>query len=186
MAGVRASEAASGHYLDPAIGSMLTQGATSTPGVTGDSAALPPAGARAYLEVSAGAPGYGAEGVYSSGRSMEASSPGIGRGSRENSADRSPAAGNPPCGIMKVGSLKHFSLPLILKVTLEEFPRRVIDSGEPLNRQNKGVINWGPRGRRGGGVRAPQGDQIKVQHLSSDASTQKNKSKTRKKPKSPC
>lgn len=146
MAGVRASDAASGHYLDPAIGSMLTQGASNTPGVTGDSAALPPAGARAYLEVSAGAQGYGAEGVYSSGRSREACSPGFGRGSRDNSADRSPAAGNTPCGIMKVGSFKHFSLQWILKVTLEEFPRRVIDSGETINRQNKCVINWGPRG----------------------------------------
>ncbi|TNM96957.1 hypothetical protein fugu_015113 [Takifugu bimaculatus] len=102
MAEVQASDAASGHYLDPAIGSMLTQGATSAPGVTGGSAALPPAGARAYLEVSAAAQGYGAEGVYS--RSREDSSPRIGRGSRDNSADRSPAAGNAPCGIMKDGS----------------------------------------------------------------------------------
>lgn len=124
MAGVRASDAASGHYLDPAISSMLTQGASSTPGVTGDSAALPPAGTRAYLEVSAGAQGCGAEGVYSSGRSREDSSPRIGRGSRDNSTDRSPAAANAPCGIMKVGSFKHFSLSSILKVTLEEFPMR--------------------------------------------------------------
>lgn len=117
MAGLRASDAASGHYLDPAVGSMLTQGATGTPGVPGDSAAPPPAGARAYLEVSAAAQGCGAEGVYSSGGSREGSSPRMGRGSRDHSADRSPAAGNTPCGIMKVGSFKHFSLSSLLKVT---------------------------------------------------------------------
>lgn len=117
MAGVQASDAAAGHYPDPAIGSMLTQGASNAPGVPGDTAALPPAGTRAYLEVSAAAQGYGAEGVYSSGRSREDSSPRIGGGSRDHSADRSPAAGNTPCGIMKVGSFKHFSLWTILKVT---------------------------------------------------------------------
>ncbi|CAG02822.1 unnamed protein product [Tetraodon nigroviridis] len=82
---------------------MLTQGASSAPGVPGDSAAPPAAGTRAYLEVSAAAQGYGADGVFSC---REDSSPRIGRGSRDHSADRSPAAGNPPCGIMKVGSLK--------------------------------------------------------------------------------
>lgn len=132
MAGVRASDAASGHFLDPAIGSMLTQGATSKPGVTGDSSALPPAGTRAYLEVSAGAQGSGAEGASSSGGSRGDSSPRIGRGSRDNSADRSPAAGNTPCGIMKVGSFRRFSLSPVLKVTLEEFPMRL--SGETIKK----------------------------------------------------
>lgn len=144
MAEVQASDAASGHYLDPAIGSMLTQGATSAPGVTGGSAALPPAGARAYLEVSAAAQSYGAEGVYS--RSREDSSPRIGRGSRDNSADRSPAAGNAPCGIMKVGSFKHFSLSTILKVTLEESPTCSIQGGGTM----KDMIDVAP------GVKGPQ------------------------------
>lgn len=94
MAEVQASDAASGHYLDPAVGSMLTQGGS------GGSAALPPAPARAYLEVSAAAQGSGAEGVHS--RSREDGSPRIGGGSRDHSADRSPP--NAPCGIMKVGS----------------------------------------------------------------------------------
>lgn len=103
MAGVHASDAASGHFLDPAIGSPPAQGATSAAGLTGDAAALPPAGTRAYLEVSAAGQVYGAEGVYTNGRHREHSSPRIGRGSRDNSAERGHGAGNTPCGIMKVG-----------------------------------------------------------------------------------
>lgn len=145
MAGVQASDAASGHYLDPAIGSVLTQGATSAPGVTGGSAALSAAGTRAYLEVSAAAQGYGAEGVYGSGRSTEDSSPRIGRGSRDSSADRSPAAGNAPCGIMKVGSFRRFSLSTVLKVTLEESPTCTIQGDERRKRQSRCVIKCGAR-----------------------------------------
>ncbi len=103
MAGVHASDAVSGHFLDPAIGSPPAQGATSAAGTTGDGAALPPTGTRAYLEVSAAAQGYGAEGVYTNGRYREHSSSRIGSGSRDNSAERSHGAGNTPCGIMKVG-----------------------------------------------------------------------------------
>lgn len=116
MAGVHASDAASGHFLDPSTGSLSTQGAISTAGVTGDTAALPSAGTRAYLEVSSAARGYGAEGVYTNGRYREDRSPRIGSGSRDNSAERSQGAGNTPCGIMKVRSLKH-SLTTDLKVT---------------------------------------------------------------------
>ncbi|TMS15031.1 Inactive phospholipase C-like protein 2 [Larimichthys crocea] len=104
MAGVHASDAVSGHFLDPAIGSQPAQGATNAPGITGDSAPLPPTGTRTYLEVSAAAQGYGAEGVYTNGRYREHSSPRIGSGSRDNSAERIQGAGNTPCGIMKDGS----------------------------------------------------------------------------------
>ena len=107
MAGVHASDAVSGQFLDPAIGPPPAQGATNATGVTGDAAAVTPTGTRAYLEVSAAAQGYGAEGVYTNGRHRENSSPRIGSGSRDNSAERSQGAGNPPCGIMKVGWLKH-------------------------------------------------------------------------------
>lgn len=99
MAGVHASDAASGHFLAP----PPTQGATNAAGVAGDAAALPPTGTRAYLEVSAAAQVHGAEGVYTNGRYREHSSPRIGSGSRDNSAERSQGAGITPCGIMKVG-----------------------------------------------------------------------------------
>lgn len=123
MAGVHASDAASGHFLDPAVGLPPTQGATNTAGVTGDAAALPSAGTRAYLEVSAAGQVYGAEGVYTNGRYREQSSPRIGSGSRDNSAERSQGAGNTPCGIMKVGWLKPLSLSTILKVTQGGFAK---------------------------------------------------------------
>lgn len=103
MAGVHASDAVSGHSVDPAISSPPAQGATNAAGITGDGAALPPTGTRTYLEVSAAAQGYGAEGVYTNGRYRENSSSRIGSGSRDNSAERSQGAGNTPCGIMKVG-----------------------------------------------------------------------------------
>lgn len=103
MAGVHASDAVSGHFLDPAIGVPPAQGATNTAGITGNAAALPSTGTRAYLEVSAAAQGYGAEGVYTNGRYREHGSPRIGSGSRDNSAERIQGAGNTPCGIMKVG-----------------------------------------------------------------------------------
>ncbi|TKS92207.1 hypothetical protein D9C73_025591 [Collichthys lucidus] len=101
MAGVHASDAVSGHFLDPAFGSQPAQGATNAPGITGDAAPLPPTGTRTYLEVSAAGQGYGAEGVYTNGRYRENSSPRIGSGSRDNSAERIQGAGNTPCGIMK-------------------------------------------------------------------------------------
>lgn len=105
MAGVHVSDAAFGHFLDlpPA------QGATGAAGLTGgDAVPLPPAGTgagtRAYLEVSTAAGQvFGAEGVYTNGRHRELSSPRIGSGSREHSAERGHGAGNAPCGIMKVG-----------------------------------------------------------------------------------
>lgn len=113
MAGVHASDAVSGHFLDSAIGSPPAQGATNAAGITGDAAAIPPTGTRAYLEVSAAAQGYGAEGVYTNGRYREHGSPRIGRGSRDSSAERSQGAGNIPCGIMKVGLFKHL-IPLVM------------------------------------------------------------------------
>lgn len=103
MAGVHASDAVSGHFLDPAFGAQPAQGATNAAGITSDAAALHPAGTRAYLDVSAASQGYGAEGVYTNGRYRQHGSPRIGSGSRDNSAERSQGAGNPPCGIMKVG-----------------------------------------------------------------------------------
>lgn len=102
MAGVHASDAVSGHFLDLAISAPPAQGATNAAGMTGDSAALPPTVTRTYLEVSAAAQGYGAEGVYTNGRYREHGSPRIGSGSRDNSAERIQGAGNTPCGIMKV------------------------------------------------------------------------------------
>lgn len=108
MAGVHASDALSGHFLDPAIGVQPAQGATSPAGISGDAAALTPSGTRAYLEV---AQGYGAEGVYTNGRYREHGSPRIGSGSRDNSAERIQGAGNPPCGIMKVGWFTRLSPP---------------------------------------------------------------------------
>ncbi|KAF3846003.1 hypothetical protein F7725_003081 [Dissostichus mawsoni] len=89
----------SGHFLDPTLGSPPAQGATDTAGTPGEAAALTLTGTRAYLEVSAAAHGYGAEGVYTNGRYREHGSPRS--GSRDNSADRSQGAGNIPCGIMK-------------------------------------------------------------------------------------
>lgn len=103
MAGVHASDALSGHFLDLAIGAPPTQGEINAAGITGDAAALPATGTRAYLEVSAAsAQGYGAEGVYTNGRYREHGSPRIGSGSRDNSTERSQGGGNTPCGIMKV------------------------------------------------------------------------------------
>ncbi|XP_053194164.1 inactive phospholipase C-like protein 2 [Scomber japonicus] len=105
MAGVHASDALSGHFLDLAIGAPPTQGEINAAGITGDAAALPATGTRAYLEVSAAsAQGYGAEGVYTNGRYREHGSPRIGSGSRDNSTERSQGGGNTPCGIMKDGS----------------------------------------------------------------------------------
>ncbi|XP_049925449.1 inactive phospholipase C-like protein 2 isoform X2 [Epinephelus moara] len=104
MAGVHASDVVSGHFLDPTIGAPPAQGATNIAGITGDAAAVTLTGTRAYLEVSAAAQGYGAEGVYTNGRYREHSSPRIGSGSRDNSTERSQGAGNTPCGIMKDGS----------------------------------------------------------------------------------
>lgn len=108
MAGVHASDAAAlGHFLDP----PPVQGATGAAGLTGgDAAPLQPAGAgtgtRAYLEVSSASSAasqvFGAEGVYTNGRHRQLSSPRIGSGSREPSAERE--RGHTPCGIMKVGS----------------------------------------------------------------------------------
>ncbi|CAB1455206.1 unnamed protein product [Pleuronectes platessa] len=109
MAGVHTSDAVSGHFLDHA---PSAQGATNAPGLTGVAAALPAACTRAYLEVSGAAQGCGAEGVYTNGRYRELGSPRVGSGSRDHSADRSQGAGNAPCGIMKVGGLKHFILPV--------------------------------------------------------------------------
>lgn len=108
MAGVHASDVVSGHFLDPTLGSPQAQGTTDTAGTPGEAAALTLTGTRAYLEVSAAAHGYGAEGVYTNGRYREHSSPRS--GSRDNSADRSQGAGNIPCGIMKVGWFKHLIL----------------------------------------------------------------------------
>jgi len=107
MAGVHASDVLSGHFLQPTIGAPPPpppgQGASNTAGIPGDAAALTLTGARAYLEVSAAAQGYGAEGVYANGRYREHGSPRIGSGSRDHSAERiSHGAGNAPCGIMKV------------------------------------------------------------------------------------
>ncbi|KAF7668735.1 hypothetical protein LDENG_00290860 [Lucifuga dentata] len=102
MAGVYASDAVSGHFLDPVVGAPPVQGATNATGVSGDAAPLPVTGTRAYLEVSAAAQGYGAEGVYTNGRYRDHGSPRIGGGSRDNSAERSHGGGNTPCGIMKV------------------------------------------------------------------------------------
>uniref|UniRef100_A0A3B4WVR9 Phosphoinositide phospholipase C n=1 Tax=Seriola lalandi dorsalis TaxID=1841481 RepID=A0A3B4WVR9_SERLL len=99
MAGVHTSDAVSGQFLDPAVGTPTAQGATNAAGITGDAA-----GTRAYLEVSAAAQGYGAEGVYTNGRYREHGSPRIGSVSRDNSAERCQGAGNTPCGIMKDGS----------------------------------------------------------------------------------
>ncbi|XP_078126634.1 inactive phospholipase C-like protein 2 [Sander vitreus] len=104
MAGVHASDVVSGHVLDPIIGATPAQGATNTAGITGGAAALTLTSTRAYLEVSAAAQGYGAEGVYTNGRYREHGSPRTGSGSRDNSAERSQGAGNIPCGIMKDGS----------------------------------------------------------------------------------
>lgn len=121
MAGVHASDAAAlGHFLDP----PPAQGATGAAGLTGgDAAPLPPAGTgtRAYLEVSSASAAsqvFGAEGVYTNGRHRELSSPRIGSGSREPSAERE--RGHTPCGIMKVGfpdSERRVSLSTQLKVT---------------------------------------------------------------------
>lgn len=122
MAGVHASDGVSGHLLDPAISAPPAQGATNAAGITGDAATLPPTGTRTYLEVSAAAQGYGAEGVYTNGRYRDHGSPRIGSGSRDNSAERSQGAGNTPCGIMKVGD-HLFSLSPILKVTQGEFAK---------------------------------------------------------------
>ena len=107
MAGVHASEAVSGHFLDPTITALPAQGATNITGLNNEAAVLPSTGPRAYLDVSAAAlaashPLYGAEGVYTNGRYREHSSPRIGSGSRDNSAERS-HGGSTPCGIMKVG-----------------------------------------------------------------------------------
>nr|XP_061838118.1 inactive phospholipase C-like protein 2 [Nerophis lumbriciformis] len=102
MAGLHASSDPSGHFLDL---SRPTAAAAMAAGLGGDTAALPPAGTRPYLEVSAGA-ARGYEGVYSNGRYRERSSPTVGAGSREPSADRSQGGANTPCGIMKVGGLK--------------------------------------------------------------------------------
>ncbi|KAM3863801.1 inactive phospholipase C-like protein 2 [Diretmus argenteus] len=107
MAGVHASEAASGHFLDRAIGVPAAQGATNAAGITGsDAAALNPSGTRAFLDVSAAAArGCGAEGVYTNGRYREQhGSPRTGGRSRDNSAERSHGGVNTPCGIMKDGS----------------------------------------------------------------------------------
>lgn len=109
MAGVHASEAVSGHFLDPAIVNPPAQGATNITGLNNnDAAVLPPTGTRAYLDVSAAALGaayqvYGAEGVYTNGRYKEQGSPRIGGSSRDNSTERSQGGVNTPCGIMKVG-----------------------------------------------------------------------------------
>ena len=122
MAGVHASDVVSGHFLDPTLGSPPAQGATDTAGTPGEAAALTLTGTRAYLEVSAAAHGYGAEGVYTNGRYREHGSPRS--GSRDNSADRSQGAGNIPCGIMKVGWFKHLILlSTIVKVTQGEFAK---------------------------------------------------------------
>lgn len=92
MAGVHASDALSGHILD-----HLTQGATNVAGMATETAPLPFTGARVYLDASSAAQGYGAgQGVFTNGRYREG-------GSRESSAERGTAAGNVPCGIMKVG-----------------------------------------------------------------------------------
>ena len=112
MAGVHASDAVSGHFLEDALSAPPAQGATNIAGVTGDAAALAPTATRTYLEVSAAAQGYVTEGVYTNGRYREHSSPRIGSGSRDNSAERSQGAGNPPCapcGIMKVGDRSPYS-----------------------------------------------------------------------------
>lgn len=103
MEGVQASDVASGHFLDPAIGAPAAQGATNVAGITGDAAALSLTATRTYLEVSAAAQSFGAGGVYTNGRHREHGSPRIGSGSRDNSAERSQGAGSTPCGIMKVG-----------------------------------------------------------------------------------
>uniref|UniRef100_A0A8C5D1W8 Phosphoinositide phospholipase C n=1 Tax=Gouania willdenowi TaxID=441366 RepID=A0A8C5D1W8_GOUWI len=102
MAGFHASDAVSGHVLDPSPGAT-----NAAAGLTGDTGRLTQTcSSRPYLEVSAAAHGYGAEGVYTNGRyrQLSLSSPGIGSGSREHSGDRSPGSGNAPCGIMKDGS----------------------------------------------------------------------------------
>lgn len=103
MAGLHASEAVSGHFLDPAISAAPAQGATNAAGITGDAAALPSTATRTYLDVSAAAQSYMVGGLYTNGRYRDHSSPRIGSGSRDNSSERSQGAGNPPCGIMKVG-----------------------------------------------------------------------------------
>lgn len=111
MAGVHASDVFSGHCVDPAVGAPPARGASNAAGIPGDAAALTPAGTRAYLEVSASAQGGPAEGLYSNGRYREDGSPRTGSGCRDRSAERSQGAGNPPCGIMKVGGFESGSPP---------------------------------------------------------------------------
>ena len=105
MEGVRASDAGSGHFMDPAMGAQVAQSATNIAGFNSDDTLLPLTGSRAYLDVSpaAGHPFYGgSEVVYTNGRYREHCSPRLGGRSRDNSAERSHGAANTPCSIMKV------------------------------------------------------------------------------------
>lgn len=116
MAGLQASEAVSGPFLEPPSLDATSQSQTAAvfdvAGLNLNDAAnvLTPTGTRAYLDVSpvtvmpGGFPVLGAEGVYTNGRCKEQVSPRIGSRSRDSSSERSLGGGTTPCGIMKVSS----------------------------------------------------------------------------------
>ncbi|XP_031422621.1 inactive phospholipase C-like protein 2 [Clupea harengus] len=116
MAGLQASEAVSGPFLEPPSLDATSQSQTAAvfdvAGLNLNDAAnvLTPTGTRAYLDVSpvtvmpGGFPVLGAEGVYTNGRCKEQVSPRIGSRSRDSSSERSLGGGTTPCGIMKDGS----------------------------------------------------------------------------------
>lgn len=117
MAGLQASDAVSGAYLDPPSPDAASQ--PQSPGVLLDvaglnlndaAAVMTPTGTRTYLDVSpvtmlpGGFPVLGADGVYTNGRCKDHGSPRVGSRSRDSSSDRSLSGATTPCGIMKVSS----------------------------------------------------------------------------------
>lgn len=113
MAGLQASEAVSGPFLEPPSPDATSQLQTAAAvldvaglNLNDAAAVLTPTETRAYLDVSpvTGFPVLGAEGVYTNGRCKEQGSPRIGSRSRDSSSERSLGGATTPCGIMKVSS----------------------------------------------------------------------------------